>query len=122
MAEKVATLGAVVINVVDMDRERDFWTSVLGVEVGREIPGFFLWLRPQQTGGISVALQKVDEPKEGRNRLHLDTAVDDLDAAQGKIEALGGTHVETHEVPGFSWRVMADPEGNEFCIARRTET
>jgi len=121
MTERVATLGSVVINVLDYERQKAFWSAVLGVEVAREFPGFFCWLAPQHPGGISLALQKVDEATEGRRRLHLDTAVDDLDAAQARIEELGGSAVETHTFPGFEWRVMHDPEGNEFCIARHAE-
>jgi predicted enzyme related to lactoylglutathione lyase len=117
MSDVVPKLGSVVINVNDMERETTFWRELLGVDVAREIPGFFVWLAPQRPGGISVALQLVPDAKEGRNRLHLDTAVDDLDAAQARVEALGGSLVETHEIMGFTWRVMADPEGNEFCIA-----
>jgi predicted enzyme related to lactoylglutathione lyase len=112
-----ATVGAVVINVVDIEREQAFWSELLGVGVARAFPGFFVWLEPQHPGGVSVALQKVEAPKSGRNRVHLDTGVDDLDAAQARIEELGGSLVETHDMVGFQWRVMADPEGNEFCIA-----
>jgi predicted enzyme related to lactoylglutathione lyase len=112
-----ATVGAVVINVVDIEREQAFWSELLGVGVARAFPGFFVWLEPQHPGGVSVALQKVEAPKSGRNRVHLDTGVDDLDAAQARIEELGGSLMETHDMVGFQWRVMADPEGNEFCIA-----
>jgi predicted enzyme related to lactoylglutathione lyase len=118
MATQVPTVASVVINVVDYEREKAFWTGLLGVDVAREFPGAFVWLRPQHEGGISVALQKVDEPKEGRNRVHLDTGVDDLDAAAARVEELGGGFVEDHEIMGFAWKVMADPEGNEFCIAK----
>jgi predicted enzyme related to lactoylglutathione lyase len=65
---------------------------------------------------MSGGLQKVFEPKAGCNRVKLDAGVDDLDAGQDRIEELGGVLVESHEVGGFEWRVMADPEGNEFCI------
>jgi predicted enzyme related to lactoylglutathione lyase len=115
--DPVVQVGAVVINVLDMEREKAFWSELLGVGVAREFPGFFAWLEPQHPGGVSVALQKVESATEGRNRLHIDTAVPDLDAAQQRIEELGGTHLESQEVAGFNWRVMADPEGNEFCIA-----
>jgi predicted enzyme related to lactoylglutathione lyase len=116
MSERVATVGSVVVNVVDLDREKAFWSALLGVGVRQELPGF-TWLEPQHDGGVSVALQQVADPTPGRNRVHLDTGVRDLDEAQSRIEALGGTLVETHEIMGFRWRVMADPEGNEFCIA-----
>ncbi len=119
MSEIVPTVGAVVINVNDIEAEKAFWSALLGVGVAREFPGFFVWLEPQHEGGISVALQLVPDAKPaGRNRVHLDTGVPDLDAAQARIEALGGSHVETHDMAGFQWRIMADPEGNEFCIAK----
>jgi len=113
------TVGSVVINVVDIDRAVAFWSALLGVGPARSIPGVFVWLEPQHPGGVSVALQKVPDAKSGRNRLHLDTGVADLDGSQARIEELGGSLVETHDMGGFTWRVMADPEGNEFCIASR---
>jgi predicted enzyme related to lactoylglutathione lyase len=115
MSEQVVTVGSVVINVVDFEREKAFWGALLGAAVSMEFPGF-CWFAPQREGGISVALQQVDEPTPGRNRVHLDTSVPDLDAAVERIEALGGNHLEDHEIAGFRWKVMADPEGNEFCI------
>jgi predicted enzyme related to lactoylglutathione lyase len=61
----------------------------------------------------------VPEAKSGKNRLHLDLIVGDLDAAMAEIEGLGGAWLQpgiTHELEGFLWRQMADPEGNEFDI------
>lgn len=108
---------SVVINTTDEERLAAFWSELLGVEVGRRVEGF-VWLRPQRPGAYSLAFQQVDQPTEGRRRLHLDTSVSDLDAATARIIELGGSRVEDHEVPGFAWRVMADPDGNEFCISR----
>ncbi len=51
----------------------------------------------------SVGFQRVPEGKSGKNRLHLDLIVDDLDAATAEIETLGG-------------RWLDDPDGNEFDI------
>jgi predicted enzyme related to lactoylglutathione lyase len=116
VAERIATVGSVVINVIDLDRAKEFWTALLGVGVAVEVPGF-AWLERQHDAGVVVALQQVDGPKQGRNRVHIDTAVPDLDEGQRRIEEIGGTLVEEHEVPGVRWRIMADPEGNEFCIA-----
>ena len=69
--------------------------------------------------GLTVGFQKVPDAKSGKNRLHLDLVVDDLDAATTEIETLGGRWLEpgrTRELEGFRWRLMADPEGNEFDI------
>ncbi len=116
MATPVVQVATVVVNVTDIEREKAFWSALLGVGVAREFPGF-TWLEPQHEGGISVALQVVPDPTPGRNRLHLDAGVEDLEAARRSIEELGGSFVEDHEIYGFRWKVMADPEGNEFCIA-----
>jgi hypothetical protein len=69
--------------------------------------------------GLMLVLQRVPEPKAGKNRAHLDIVVDALDGPTAQVEALGGTWLEpriTHELEGFSWRCMADPDGNEFCL------
>lgn len=117
MAQPVVRLNTVVINVNDMAKEKAFWTSLLGVGVAREIGEFFTWLEPQRPGGVAVALQLVGDGKSGRNRLHLDTSSYDLAGARSAIEDLGGSFVEEHDMVGFRWMVMADPEGNEFCVA-----
>ncbi|MDQ1481743.1 MAG: hypothetical protein QOI44_2604, partial [Actinomycetota bacterium] len=49
-----------------------------------------------------------------KNRVHLDISAADVDATSHRIEALGGSRVEGYERGGFL--VMADPEGNEFCV------
>jgi len=112
----IGTVGSVVINVADYEGQKTFWTSFLDVGVAREFPGF-CWLEPQHAGGVSVALQHSPDPGPSNGRLHLDTGVADLDEAQAAIEALGGSHEEDHEIMGFRWKIMADPEGNRFCIA-----
>ncbi len=85
--------------------------------MARSYAPYFTWLAPQHEGAVSVAIQWVSDPTPGRNRLHLDTEVEDVDAAVARIAELGGSFVEDHEIGGFAWKVMADPEGNEFCIA-----
>jgi predicted enzyme related to lactoylglutathione lyase len=69
--------------------------------------------------GLTVGFQRVREGKAGKNRLHLDLIVGDLDQATAEVETLGGRWLEpgnTRELEGFQWRCMADPEGNEFDI------
>jgi hypothetical protein len=67
-----------------------------------------------------LVLQRVDEAKDGKNRVHLDahppvgTAVQHVE----RLEALGGTRVGdwVTEIAGIRWQVMRDPQGNELCI------
>jgi predicted enzyme related to lactoylglutathione lyase len=106
------------INTTDVPRLVKFWSEVLGVEVRHEYPDF-TFLHAQTKGGISINFQRVPNPTEGRRRLHLDASVADLDAATERIIELGGAHLEDHGTPTFAWRVMADPDGNEFCISAR---
>ncbi len=106
-----------VINTNDPDRLAAFWTALLGVGIARRSGPYFIWLEPQHEGGISVAFQKVDEPTEGRRRLHFDLTVEDLDSSVQQALDLGASHVEDHTSGDFRWAVLADPDANEFCLA-----
>jgi len=111
------TIGSVMINVRDFEQQKAFWGAVLGSEIAQEIPQQYVWFQPQDSGGVMVALQAVADPTEGPRRLHLDAMVPDIAAARERIIELGGSHLDDREMGGFHWTVMADPEGNEFCIA-----
>ncbi len=117
MSEPVLTVQSVVINVRDYELQKAFWGAVLGADVAQEFAPWFVWFQPQHTGGISVALQTVENPTDGPRRLHLDSSVPDVSAAKERILGLGGHHVADRELGGFHWTVMTDPEGNEFCIS-----
>jgi predicted enzyme related to lactoylglutathione lyase len=64
-------------------------------------------------------LQRVPEGKQGKNRMHLDIETADVDGEVERLLALGATRAPTdseHEEHGMRWVVLADPEGNEFCV------
>lgn len=117
MTEAIAQIRTVVINTTDPVKLAEFWKALLGVEEAAKHDEEFLWLRKPEGADIGIAFQKVSDPTPGRRRLHLDTKVDDLARATEKILELGGAQVETHTIGDFTWQVMADPDGNEFCIA-----
>jgi predicted enzyme related to lactoylglutathione lyase len=114
-----ASVGYLVIDAIDPERLATFWCAVLDVEVDSDIgDGQFVVLSPTKDG-LTVGFQKVPEQKTSKNRVHLDLVVEDLDAATAEIESLGGRWLEpgtTRDLEGFQWRIMADPEGNEFDI------
>jgi predicted enzyme related to lactoylglutathione lyase len=114
-----ASVGYLVIDAIDPERLTKFWSAMLDVEVDSSIgDGQFIVLSPNKDG-LTVGFQKVPEQKTGKNRVHLDLVVDDLEAATAEIEELGGRWLEpgtTRDLEGFRWRIMADPEGNEFDI------
>ena len=64
-----------------------------------------------------MSFQRVPEAKTVKNRLHLDIVVDDVEAAADRVVELGGSvESDAYREYGFSWRLAADPEGNEFCL------
>jgi predicted enzyme related to lactoylglutathione lyase len=95
-----------------------FWTEALGYSR----LGTFGTISPLVPDGSGdepwFVLQQVDEPKSAKNRMHIDIHVSDLDAERGRLEALGARRVsdDTVVMGDYSWFVMADPEGNEFCL------
>jgi predicted enzyme related to lactoylglutathione lyase len=108
----------IVMDTQDPERITPFWCEVMGVKV-RSIrdDGRYVILDPNREG-LMVGLQRVPEPKTGKNRAHFDVLVDDLDEATAQVEKLGGPRLEsghTFELDGYAWRCMADPEGNK-CL------
>ena len=115
MGDVVLSLGSVVIDCSDPESLAGFYGAVLGTEISQSFPGF-IWLAPASDGSISLAFQKVPDPTPGKNRLHLDFSFADLSATRDRIEQLGGSFVETHQIGDFTWNTFADPEGNVFDV------
>ena len=65
-----------------------------------------------------ILFLKVPESKAVKNRLHLDLRPDDQAAEVARFEALGARRVDVGQADDVTWVVLADPEGNEFCILR----
>ena len=66
--------------------------------------------------GRASPSSEVSEAKEAKNRMHLDLAAADPEALITRVLALGGSRLQHHQLDGFGWTVMSDPEGNEFCV------
>ena len=60
------------------------------------------------------------EQHEHKNRAHIDLDVTDLEAAVRRVVDLGGTKLDEFSEYGITWAVMADPDGNEFCLVRHS--
>ena len=103
----------VTIDCADPRALAEFWRQALDVEVDAD---FGEYIRLKASGGTRVALQQVPEPRVGKNRVHLDLEADDRAAEVARLVALGATVVTDHAVPGWSWTIMADPEGTVFCV------
>ena len=109
----------VVLDCSDLDRSAEFWAGALRYqEVYRGEPYLVLMAAEGDGSGLVLQLQRVDEPKMGKNRMHLDIHVDDLEPEVERLVELGARPVdgEVMRESGHEWRVMLDPEGNEFCV------
>lgn len=62
---------------------------------------------------------RVPEQKSDKNRLHLDLRPEDQAAEVSRLELLSARRVDVGQGPDVSWVVLADPDGNEFCVLRR---
>ena len=117
--ERVGRLGWIQIDCADPVRLAAFWSQVLGVEIDAALgePPHYLGL-VASSDAPTVSFHRVPEAKVVKNRLHFDVAVDDVETASARIEGIGGTRLASDDFSehGFHWRVMADPEGNEFCL------
>ena len=111
MADSPVQINALIIDAADPERLAGFWSELLGRPVvGRTGP--YVWLRRENCLGLGF--QRTTEPKSGKNRMHFDITSPHPAAERQRVEALGGRRLEQYADGGFL--VMADPEGNEFCI------
>jgi predicted enzyme related to lactoylglutathione lyase len=108
----------VVIDCSDLDRSADFWTAVLGYVRSGAGAEPYQSLVPADGAGCEVLLQRVSDEKRGKNHLHLDLRTRDLASEVERVRTVGAAVLTDRPVVEAEWRwhVLADPDGNEFCI------
>jgi hypothetical protein len=116
----------IVIDCHDLDTQATFWCAAADY---RRLAGwvdFYVNLKPNgdEPGRPPILLQRVPEAKTGKNRLHIDLHPDDGPRTVERLETLGATRLgppntEFLEQHRTQFQVMADPEGNEFCVIWR---
>ncbi|MFI0424989.1 VOC family protein [Spongiactinospora sp. 9N601] len=117
-------ISELVIDAADPERLAAFWSEVLGyVELGREDDGS-IEIGPPGVGfggpQPTLILSPSDDPRPEKLRLHIDVnATDrDQDAELERLLALGARRADVGQTGTEGWHVLADPEGNEFCLLR----
>lgn len=110
---------AVTLDCDNLETVVAFWKDLLDLEEEERFPGGVL-LSPMGDGGPRLAFQQVPERKATKNRMHHDLTADDRQAVVARVLQMGGSRLADHEGKILRWTVMADPEGNEFCIAPRS--
>ena len=111
-----AQLG-IVLDCADPDALAQFWSAAIGyTTLGGA--GNYVVLVDGAGRRPKLLLQRVEEPKTGKNRMHFDIETPTVDAEVDRLEALGARRIDADAIEehGHRWVVMADPEGNEFCV------
>jgi len=113
-----ARLMALCVDANDPLRLGRFWAAALRWEIDVR-PGAEVDLVPTDGTPFRVAFRPVPEPKVGRNRIHLDlttTSLDDQRESVSRLVERGAQHIDVGQGPDAPHVVLADPEGNEFCL------
>jgi catechol 2,3-dioxygenase-like lactoylglutathione lyase family enzyme len=115
-------ISELVIDAADPARLAAFWSEVLGyVELGREDDGS-IEIGPPEAGfggaQPTLVISPSGDSRAGKLRLHIDVNATDRDqgAELQRLLALGATPADVGQTGAENWHVLADPEGNEFCL------
>jgi predicted enzyme related to lactoylglutathione lyase len=116
------SIQCTVIDSADPDRIAAFWQEALGWRRTHDTPDEVALEPPEgslEEGVVpDLLFVRVPEEKAGKNRLHLDLRPDDQAAEVARLEGLGASRVSVGQGVDMGWVVMADPQGNEFCVLR----
>jgi predicted enzyme related to lactoylglutathione lyase len=114
-------LAVIAIDAVKPRVVADFWCAALGWHVVDEDMDI-ISIAPQDNTSPSIDVIAVPEGKTIKNRLHFDLRADGVSTAEEleRLLALGAVRTDVGQGPDVSWVVLADPEGNEFCLLSRS--
>jgi predicted enzyme related to lactoylglutathione lyase len=110
----------VVVDAADPAKLARFWAAALDWKIVFEEPDEVVVAKDEDTYP-NLVFGLVSETKQLKNRLHIDLAPDDRDAEVERILALGATRADVGQTGAETWVVLADPEGNEFCVLSTRE-
>lgn len=106
------------VDAHDVDRVAAFWAQILGVRLQSRPDGAIV-VEPGTRGSYHIIVTATDTPKEGQNRIHFDLTTPSFQGMHdliGRALDLGATHMDVGQSPDEPHVVLADPEGNEFCV------
>ncbi|MCP3938862.1 MAG: VOC family protein [Actinomycetia bacterium] len=113
-------IGAITFDCTDALVLAEFWSAVLDRPIDSGEPAasqFFARISPTDTSPAMMFI-KVAEPKSVKNRMHLDLSADNREGEVERLLSLGATRIHDKDEWGLKWTTLADPEGNEFCVAQ----
>ena len=105
----------VVVDAVNPALMARFWAAVLDYQIVFEQPDEVVIAKDRETYP-GIIFVPVAEAKTVKNRLHIDLNPDNQEAEVARLLGLGAKRVDVGQTDEVTWVVMADPEGNEFCV------
>ncbi|CAN5341145.1 VOC family protein [soil metagenome] len=113
-------VGSIVFRVTDLAAQEAFWSAALDYIAREHEPDDdFVLLRPRDGVGPNLSLDQVPSKYELPPRIHLDLYADDQQAEVVRLTELGATEVHWDKRPADAdYVIMADPEGNRFCVVQ----
>lgn len=116
-----SSIAALALDAIAPQRIADFWCEVLGWRVLDRDDDGVITIGADFHEWPTIDVIPVPEHKKVKNRLHLDLRAEDrsTEAELQRLEALGAQHVDVGQEADVTWVVLADPEGNEFCLLSR---
>jgi catechol 2,3-dioxygenase-like lactoylglutathione lyase family enzyme len=112
-------IGSIVIHCNHFEAMLRFWQTALGY-VPREAPaGGWVVLRDPNGPNVNLSLQQVPEPRVDDTWIHLDLYTENQVAEVERLLALGATRPPRESRPGQDFVVLADPDGNLFCVVQK---
>jgi predicted enzyme related to lactoylglutathione lyase len=113
----------VTVDALDPRGLAEFWAAVLGWKVGGELEEIEVWIQPDTSDSVITGFPEIlflinTDAKRVKNRLHLDLRPDNQAEEVARLEKLGAKRIDIgqNQNERCTWIVMADPEGNEFCV------
>lgn len=109
-------VSMVTLDCADPEALAAWWAAAFDGQVTVAAAGEFVMVTVASR--LRLGFQKVPDPTPGKSRLHLDLHSPDKDRDAARLIAAGAVEVGRHTAgPDFGWVVLADPDGNVFCVA-----
>lgn len=110
-------IGSIVLRVDNLQRQTEFWTAALHYVRREGDSDDFVLLRPRDGVGPNLSLDRVRSTVQVPPRIHLDLYTEDQAGEVKRLIALGATEVHwSKRPPDADYVILADPEGNRFCV------
>jgi hypothetical protein len=110
-------VGSIVLRVDDLKRQTDFWAAALDYVPRESDEGDFVLMRPRDGVGPNLSLDRVRSTLQVPPRIHLDLYTEDQAGEVERLKGLGATEIQWNKrPPDADYIILADPEGNRFCV------